>query len=183
MRSSAMPCGDRLREAVVEKRRDLVDDVLVPRRVLHRRRVALHVHEADVDARVRDDRRELRVAAERRHVVHHRRSECDRPARHLGAGGVDRDPARPTRSSSTGTTRRSSSASLTGSAPGRVDSPPTSTSDAPSASIRRAASAAASGEAYDPPSEKLSGVTLTIPITAGRGQRSSFAGRLIVHGR
>ncbi len=103
--------------------------------------------------------------------------------RATSAREVSTETRHPTRSSSTGTTRLSSSSSLTGSAPGRVDSPPTSTSAAPSASICRAASAAASGEAYDPPSEKLSGVTLTIPTTAGRGQRSSFAGRLIVHGR
>src|SRR4029079_464139 len=43
---------------------------------------------------------------------------------------------------------------------------------APSASMRRAASTASTVEAYDPPSEKLSGVTLTTPITEGLGQRS-----------
>ena len=39
------------------------------------------------------------------------------------------------RASITGTTRRSSSASPTGSAPGRLDSPPTSTRSAPSATM------------------------------------------------
>ena len=52
-----------------------------------------------------------------------------------------------------------------------------------SARLRRAsarpAAAASSAEAYDPPSEKLSGVTLTTPITAGRGKRSSCGARLM----
>ena len=41
----------------------------------------------------------------------------------------------PARARTTGTTRRSSSATGTGSAPGRVDSPPTSTMSAPSSII------------------------------------------------
>ena len=50
---------------------------------------------------------------------------------------VSIDTGRPRSSSSTGTTRRSSSSSETAAAPGRVDSPPTSTIAAPSASIAR----------------------------------------------
>jgi hypothetical protein len=41
------------------------------------------------------------------------------------------------RASITGSTRRNSSSTGTGSAPGRVDSPPTSTQSAPSSSSRR----------------------------------------------
>src|SRR6187402_2875432 len=96
---------------------------------------------------------------------------------------VSIDTGRPESASSTGTTRRSSSSCETSSAPGRVDSPPTSTRAAPSASMRLAARVASSADAYDPPSEKLSGVTLRIPTTEGRGQRSAdgplMAGTLV----
>src|SRR5262249_13326184 len=78
---------------------------------------------------------------------------------------------------STGTTRRSSSSAGTPRAPGRVDSPPTSTIAAPSESIRRAAVTAATGSRCAPPSENESGVTLITPITDGRLNRSSIGGR------
>jgi hypothetical protein len=52
--------------------------------------------------------------------------------------------------------------------PGRVDSPPTSMIDAPSAAIRWACSSAAGSEANRPPSENESGVTLSTPMTAAR---------------
>ena len=48
---------------------------------------------------------------------------------------------------------------------GRVDSPPMSRMSAPSAISRRAWASAASASRNRPPSEKLSGVTLTIPMT------------------
>ena len=70
--------------------------------------------------------------------------------------------------STTGTTRRSSSSSGTASAPGRVDSPPTSTMAAPSDTISSPRRSARPGSANRPPSEKESGVTLRIPITSGR---------------
>ena len=69
--------------------------------------------------------------------------------------------------SSTGTTRRSSSASETGRWPGRVDSPPTSTIAAPSAIIARARATAAAGSKWRPPSENESGVTLRMPMSWG----------------
>jgi len=67
----------------------------------------------------------------------------------------------------TGTTRASSSSTGTGSAPGRVDSPPTSMMSAPSSINARARATAASARSASPPSEKLSGVTLTTPISRG----------------
>src|SRR5829696_771756 len=67
----------------------------------------------------------------------------------------------------TGRTRRTSSSSLTGSEPGRVDSPPTSTIRAPSSSIVSACTTAASTPKNSPPSEKESGVTLRMPIRIG----------------
>jgi hypothetical protein len=68
----------------------------------------------------------------------------------------------------TGRTRRRSSGTGTGSAPGRVDSPPTSTMSAPSSVSRAACATAASASWNIPPSLKESGVTLTTPITSVR---------------
>src|SRR4051794_21552099 len=64
----------------------------------------------------------------------------------------------------TGTPRLSSSSGETGSAPGRVDSPPTSRISAPASASSRPCATAASGSRYSPPSENESGVTLTTPI-------------------
>ena len=56
----------------------------------------------------------------------------------------------------------------TGDAPGRVDSPPTSTIAAPATVMSTPTCAAAPGSPTClPPSEKLSGVTLRMPITCG----------------
>ncbi len=86
----------------------------------------------------------------------------------------------------TGITRRSSSCALTGTDPGRVDSPPTSMSAAPSAAIAMPCATAASTVAKRPPSEKESGVTLSTPMTTGllrssvlSAQRSRTAARLV----
>src|SRR5262249_47031865 len=68
----------------------------------------------------------------------------------------------------TGTTRRSSSSAGTGAAPGRVDSPPTSTTSAPVSTSSMPWATAASGSRKQPPSEKESGVTLRTPMTAAR---------------
>ena len=73
----------------------------------------------------------------------------------------------------TGTTRAISAAALTGAAPGRVDSPPTSIASAPSATRRSACASAGAGSAKRPPSENESGVMLRIPITAGRPRAHS----------
>jgi hypothetical protein len=67
--------------------------------------------------------------------------------------------------STTGTVRATSSPSQTGFDPGRVDSPPRSIMAAPAADISCPASIARSGASNRPPSEKLSGVTLTMPAT------------------
>ena len=75
----------------------------------------------------------------------------------------------------TGSVRAISSVSLTGSAPGRVDSPPMSSTSAPAATRRSACSTAASGSKALPPSEKLSGVTLTTPMISGRRRVGSAA--------
>jgi hypothetical protein len=65
----------------------------------------------------------------------------------------------------TGSTRASSSPAEMGCEPGRVDSPPTSSTSAPASASLSPCAIAASVEAYRPPSEKLSGVTFTTPMT------------------
>src|SRR6478752_1771773 len=71
------------------------------------------------------------------------------------------------------TTGRSSSSTDGRSAPGRVDSPPTSTMSAPAASTSRPCAMAASCSNHSPPSEKESGVTLTTPMTIVRSRTPS----------
>ena len=74
----------------------------------------------------------------------------------------------------TGSTRRASSSGSTGVKPGRVDSPPTSMMSAPSSSILRPCSIAASASKCSPPSLNESGVTLRTPMMRGRSNRSSY---------
>src|SRR6185437_11397599 len=72
------------------------------------------------------------------------------------------------RSRTTGSTRRSSSGSSTGvGLCGRVLSPPMSSRSAPSSTSRSPCATAASTEKNLPPSLKLSGVTLMIPMMQG----------------
>ena len=68
----------------------------------------------------------------------------------------------------TGRTRSSSTASGTSTAPGRVDSPPTSSRSAPSAARASPWATAAAGSRNRPPSENESGVTFTTPMTRQR---------------
>ncbi len=81
-------------------------------------------------------------------------------------------PASPAIASITGTTRRISSSSVTGSEPGRVDIPPTSMISAPSAVIWCARAMAVFLSRNCPPSENESGVTFSIPMTAVLAERS-----------
>jgi len=78
----------------------------------------------------------------------------------------------PAKASITGITRDSSISIEIGSAPGRVDSPPMSRMSAPCFSSSIARSIASSGLSVSPPSEKLSGVTLTTPSIKGRSMSS-----------
>ena len=64
----------------------------------------------------------------------------------------------------TGSSLSHSSLSETGIWPGLVDCAPISIISAPSSISLRAHSTASSGEKWSPPSEKLSGVTFTMPI-------------------
>src|SRR5215471_11980027 len=76
----------------------------------------------------------------------------------------------------TGMTRRSSSSAGIRWAPGRVDSPPTSTMSAPCAASCRPRPIAASAPNHSPPSENESGVTLTTPMTRHRPGSGSPGG-------
>jgi hypothetical protein len=71
----------------------------------------------------------------------------------------------------TGKTRRRSSSWGTGSAPGRVDSPPMSTRSAPSSTSWAPWATAAPASSNIPPSLNESGVTFTMPITSVRPPR------------
>jgi hypothetical protein len=93
----------------------------------------------------RADRHGL-VGASTGHVVHHLRAVLQRRPRHTGVHRVDADcnalcTASPL---TTGTTRAVSTRGSTRTAPGRVDSPPTSTIDAPSATNAKPCSTARS---------------------------------------
>ena len=92
-----------------------------------------------------------------------------------GADIVSMETVSPARTSSvtTGPIRRSSSASSMRCAPGRVDSPPTSTMSAPCAASSRPCPMAASAPYHWPPSENESGVTFTTPMTRQRSWAGS----------
>ena len=83
---------------------------------------------------------------------------------------------RPPTARSTGRSRASSSATLTGVAPGLVDSAPMSMMSAPAASIACTASMARAGSEARPSAENESDVRLSTPITSVRDP-SSRGGR------
>ena len=98
-------------------------------------------------------------------VVDDRRAGPYRLLRHLWVPGVDRDPSSPASRATAGTTRSSSSSGETGTAPGRVDSPPTSTDQAPCSNISRPTAIARSVVSNLLPDQNESGVALMMPIT------------------
>ena len=106
----ARPARDRGVHPLLQERLDVGDDVVVARVVLHRARLAEHVHQAAVEAAVGDEAGQLRLVPEGGDVVDVGRARVDR---RLGDGElhrVDRDRARRRASpATTGTTRSSSS--------------------------------------------------------------------------
>ena len=84
-----------------------------------------------------------------------------------------RAPSPPATASMSGTTRSISSSAGTGGRLVTPDSPPMSMRSAPSASSERASSTRASSVWGRAPSEKESGVALTIPMSNGRPARLS----------
>ena len=166
IRSSATPAATANAHPLLEERLDVGDDVVVARIALHRARLAEHVHQAAVDAAVGDEGRPgpgrcgTRVTSLT--YWRRRRPPPRRPrassCRSRSAPDVARGP-RPPRSRA-----RAPRSAGTGSAPGRVDSPPTSMMSAPSATSRRPCAMAGRRRRTAPPSEKESGVTLTTPM-------------------
>ena len=128
IRSSAHAGVDREAHPLLEERLDVGHHVVVARIVLHRPRLAEHVHQAAVEPAVGDEAGHVGVVAERADVVdvawRRRATAASATAsfivsietRVASAQPLD-DRDRPA---------RSSSSTGTGSAPGRVDSPPTS---------------------------------------------------------
>ena len=104
------------------------------------------VHDADRRAVLGRDPRDVGVALQPPDVVDDRGSGLERGGRDARFHRVDRDRRldRPCSARIAGTTRRISSSASTGVWPGRVDSPPTSITSAPSASIARACATAVS---------------------------------------
>ena len=160
IRSRATPAATATSTRAARNARDLLDDVVVARVVLHRERRAEHVHQAEVGAASGDHARRARDrpgAPSRRSRTRRPRPSAARATSafdvsiEIGTSEAARMPAM------TGSTRRASSAAETPSERGRVDSPPTSTIAAPSAAWRRSPSAiAAAGSRKRPPSENES---------------------------
>ena len=82
---------DREREPLLEERGHLAGHVVVARIGLHRPRLALHVHEAEVRVGGGGHVDELGVRPERSHVVDHLGPELERAAGDRRLRGVDRD--------------------------------------------------------------------------------------------
>ena len=87
-----MPSRDGEGQALLEEPANLADHVLVARLGLHRARLAAHVGEAAVRARVGHHPGQFRGEAERRDVVDERRPRRERRLGDLALGRVDRDP-------------------------------------------------------------------------------------------
>ena len=162
------PRRDRDREPLLEEAGDLADDVVVARLDLHRARLPLHVHQADVRARVGDHAGELRIAAQGGDVVDERGAELERPRAPPRPSSCRSRPAGPralrARAARAAAPRRATTG--VGAGTGRlatdVDERRTLGEQPPRRLRPRRPDRRCS-----PPSEKLSGVTLTTPITAG----------------
>ena len=127
------PLRDGERQPLLQERLDLRDDVVIARFALHRARLAEHVHQAAVDAALR--RRAPPSPGRARSAVTSLTSVA--PASSATAAtaafevSIESCVPAPASPATTGSTRAISSAAATGSAPGRVDSPPTSRMSAP----------------------------------------------------
>ena len=168
--------ADRELDALLEEGADVVDDVVVARVVLHRARLAEHVHQAAVAAAIGDEAGQLGLLAEGGHVVDEGGAGVDRGLGNRELGGVDADLHA---GAAQGARRRGRRGAAPRRPPparrrGRVDSPPTSRMSAPSAISARARSTAWSKANHSPPSENESGVTLRMPMT-----RASIVGVIV----
>ena len=151
--SAAMPAVRAAASRSHEEVADLAHHVVVVRVLLHRARLTLHVHRDVARAGVRDDAEQVGIVAPGGDVVDDRRAGFERAGRDRWPSSCRRSPA-PTSSAArarmTGTTRAASSSAETGAAPGRVDSPPTSSTAAPSSRSAIPCAIAASGIEVEP---------------------------------
>jgi hypothetical protein len=126
------------------------------------------VHDDRAGAGPPGECRDLRVALQAANVVDDGGSGAERrEATGAFIVSIERSAPVSRSASTTGTTRCNSSASETGAASRRVDSPPMSRMAAPSRASILPCAAAVSGSRNRPPSEKESGVTFTMPMTIG----------------
>ena len=174
IRSSGMPSADGEREPLLEEPRHLGDDVVVARVVLHRPRLAEHVHEAEVRVRAGDDAGQLGIAAQRGDVVHEHGPELERAAGDLRLRRVDRDG----QLAGDRLEHGNDAAQLLVERHALRPGPGGLAADV----HERGALLAMRAGSRDrrrrdrgcaPPSENESGVTFTIPMTLGRGKRCS----------
>ncbi len=119
--------------AVAKRRGDLGDDVVVRRMVLHRLRRAEHVHRSGAARRGRRRRPHVGIGSPLMSLTMWAPPASAAAA--TSAHRVSTLTSRPSATSAaiTGRTRSISVATPAGAAPGRVDSPPTSTTRAPAA--------------------------------------------------
>ena len=145
--------ADRELDALLEEGADVVDDVVVARVVLHRARLAEHVHQAAVAAAIGHEAGELGLVAERGDVVDEGGAGVDAPPRPRSSFAVS------TLICDAGAAQRARRRGRRGAAPrrssparhrGRVDSPPMSRMSAPSAISARACSTARSKANHSP---------------------------------
>ena len=141
-----------------EFRRHLRHHIVVARQIVHVSAVPAPVH-GDVGRRkVGHQRKHVGIAQSARHVVDDARPAATAPSA-TSARMVSMLTGTPASASpaTTSSTRASSTSAAIRSAPGRVDSPPTSMMSAPRRCSSTPAATAAADEAKRPPSEKESG--------------------------
>ena len=78
-------------DALPEIRADIDHHIVIVRVVLHRPRIALHMHHADIDLGVAHDRDHARIERQRRDVIDHRGPGSNRRLSDCTLFGVDRD--------------------------------------------------------------------------------------------
>ena len=171
VRSRAIPAASARASAAPSSRTISPITSRVGGRAVHRVELAPQVHEDHGRAAPGHEGRHRRVEREAAHVVHHVGAGVEGGAGHLRLRRVDRQRAgaAPAEGLDDGS-RAAGSPPPPGpcAAPGRVDSPPTSTQSAPSSKRARPRATAASTSPRRPPSENESGVTLRMPTTRVR---------------
>ena len=145
-RSRGMPAAAQAASRGLQESEDLERRVVIARIELHGARLALHVHQDRRRAAARRPGEASRIARQRRDVVDDPGAAGRSPPPSPRRGGCRSRPAAPAAASAPDHRHDAGDlvATGTGSAPGRVNSPPTSRMSAPSPSIARPRAIAAS---------------------------------------